>query len=85
MAHGEVFKLRLVLTPDESGGYTVTSPDVPELVTEGDTAAEAIGNVRDALDAVRELYQDMKRPFPPTLRPQPADVPVTFETLIEAA
>jgi antitoxin HicB len=85
MSQKQVFKLRLVLTPDQAGGFVVTSPDLPELVTEGDTAAEAIGNVSDALEAVRELYEDMNKPFPPMLRAQPADTPVAFETLIEAA
>lgn len=80
-----VFKLRLILTPDRTGGFIVTSPDIPELLTEGETAADAIGNVRDALEAVRELYDDMNRPFPTTLRPQPTDSPVAFETVIEAA
>jgi len=32
--------------------YTVTSPLLPELVTEGDTVDEALHNVNDALTAV---------------------------------
>jgi antitoxin HicB len=74
----------LTLTPDPSGGFTVTSPDLPELVSEGDSAAEALSNVRDALEAVRELYEDLKKPFPAGLRAAPAG-PVEFETLIDAA
>ena len=85
MATSGVFKLRLVLAPDPAGGFVVTSPDLPELLTEGDTAAEAIGNVADAVAAVCELYADLKKPFPPGLIPQPATGPLTFETLIEAA
>ena len=34
------------------GGYTVTSPVLPELLTEGDSLAEAQANVRDAFEAV---------------------------------
>ena len=41
------------------GGYTVTSPVLPELLTEGDTLEEAVHNVRDALAAVIETYQDL--------------------------
>ena len=82
MAH--VFRLRLTLSPDPSGGFVVTSPDLPELVSEGDSAAEALSNVRDALEAVRELYEDLKKPFPPELRTI-ASGPVEFETLIDAA
>jgi len=38
--------------PQPEGGYTVTSPVLPELVTEGDTVEEALENVRDTLAAV---------------------------------
>jgi predicted RNase H-like HicB family nuclease len=46
------YKIPLVLSPQPEGGFTVTSPLLPELVTEGDTAEEAMDNVRDALAAV---------------------------------
>ena len=58
------YKLPLVLTPQVEGGYTVTSPLLPELVTEGDSAADALNNVKDALAAVVELYEDLGRPLP---------------------
>lgn len=57
-------KLPLVFEPQPEGGYTVTSPLLPELVTEGDTIEGAIENVRDALAAVRELYRDEGRALP---------------------
>ena len=58
------YKLPLVLTPQAEGGYTVTSPLLPELVTEGDSLADALSNVKDALAAVVELYEDLGRPLP---------------------
>jgi antitoxin HicB len=85
MAAPHVYKLRLVLTPDPSGGFTVTSPDLPELVTEGDTPAQALANVSDAIVAVRELYADLGKPLPACLQPVPGDRPLEFETLIGAA
>ena len=59
-----IFKVPLVLSPQPEGGYTVTSPLLPELVTEGDTMEEALDNVRDALEATIEAYQDLGRPQP---------------------
>ena len=59
-------KIQLVLEPQPEGGYTVTSPLLPELITEGDTMAEALANVEDAFSAVVEIYQDRGRPLPPT-------------------
>lgn len=40
--------------PNSGGVYTVTSPDVPGLVTEGHTPAEILANVQDALDGLME-------------------------------
>lgn len=56
-----LYKVPLVLTPQPEGGYTVTSPLLPELITEGDTVEEALANVRDALTAVIEAYRDLGR------------------------
>jgi antitoxin HicB len=53
------YKIPIVLEPQPEGGYTVTSPLLPELVTEGDTVEEAIANVQDALVAVAEAYQEL--------------------------
>ena len=59
------YKVPLVLTPQPEGGYTVTSPLLPELVTEGDSISQAIENIQDALATVIELYEDTGRPLPP--------------------
>ncbi len=46
--------LVLTLTEAEEGGYVVTSPMDPELVTEAETIAEAFEMAHDALDGLRE-------------------------------
>ena len=61
------YKIPLLLMPQPEGGYTVTSPLLPEFVTEGDSLNEALENVKDALAAVIELYQDMGRSLPKPL------------------
>ena len=58
------YKIPLLLTPQPEGGYTVTSPLLPELVTEGDSLSEALYNVKDALAAVVEIYQEQGRRLP---------------------
>lgn len=58
------YKIPLVLTPQPEGGYTVTSPLLPELLTEGDTVEEALANIHDALAAVIETYEDLGRQMP---------------------
>ena len=58
------YKLPLVFEPQPEGGFTVTSPLLPELVTEGDTFEDAMENVRDAMEAVVEIYHDLGRALP---------------------
>ncbi len=78
------YKLPLVLTPQAEGGYTVTSPLLPELVTEGDSVAEALSNVKDALAAVVELYEDLGRPLPRSTWLPSSQEPIWFETVVSA-
>lgn len=59
-----ILKIPLILDPQPEGDYTVTSPMLPELITEGDTIAEAVANVEDALAAVVEIYEDEGRAQP---------------------
>jgi antitoxin HicB len=56
-------RLPLVFTPQPEGGYTVTSPAIPELITEGDSLEEAFANVPDAFAAVIELYTEQQIEF----------------------
>lgn len=78
----EVWKIPLLLTAQPEGGFTVTSPVLPELVTEGDTLEEAVDNVRDALEAVIELYDDRKKSLPANLRQDPLGAPIWFEGVV---
>ena len=77
-----LFKVPLILEPQAEGGYTVTSPLLPELVTEGDTFDEAMTNVKDALLALIEIYEDQGRPLPPNAQIAAANSPVWLETVV---
>ncbi len=76
------YKVPLLLTAQPEGGFTVTSPIFPELVTEGDSIDEAMANVRDALAAVLEIYQDLGRSIPPVTQVDEVTGPVWLETLV---
>ena len=47
-------KLVLNLETAEEGGYIVTSPLDPELITEAETIEEAFANARDASQALKQ-------------------------------
>lgn len=46
-------KLVLNLESAEEGGYIVTSPLDPELITQAETIEEAFANARDAAEALK--------------------------------
>jgi antitoxin HicB len=57
-------KLVLTLEEAEEGGFVVTSPLDPQLITEGETIAECFANARDTERALRasraKLIRQMK-------------------------
>ena len=63
----QIYKLPLVLEPQPEGGYVVTCPLLPELITEGEDVQDALRNANDALAAIVEAMKELKRPFPPAL------------------
>ena len=78
-------RLPLIFVPQPEGGFTVTSPVLPELVTEGDTLEEAFFNVSDALAAVLELYAEENRPLPPGIELPASGQVVWTDALVEVA
>ena len=77
-----IYRLPLVLEPQPEGGYTITCPILPELITEADTLDEVMPNVADALATVLEIYQDRRQPLPAFLRPVEANATLWAETLV---
>lgn len=82
MATRQLFFIRLLLEPNPEGVYTVTSPDVPGLVTEGRTPDEILHNVQEALSALLETWQELGIEPPAALRPFLADRPQAVEMLV---
>jgi predicted RNase H-like HicB family nuclease len=79
-----LYAIRLNLEMDDASGiYTVTSPDVPGLITEGSTPAEIARNVQEALDCLREGWARHSLPLPPALE-KPVTRPRHMKTLVMA-
>ena len=77
-----IARIPLVLVPQPEGGYTVTSPLLPELITEGDTVSEALANAEDAFAAVVEIYEDRGHPLPQSICLDDTSGPVSVEALV---
>ena len=82
---GSMYKIRLTLElNEESGVYTVTSPDVPALVTEGATPDEINRNVEEALQGLIEVWAELGMQPPATLRRAQSTLPKTVDVLVAA-
>jgi len=82
----QIYKLPLILEPQPEGGYTITCPLVPELVTEADTLDQVQAHVADALEALIEMYEDLGKTLPAVLKPQntlPGEL-IWAETIVPA-
>ncbi|MCW5255319.1 type II toxin-antitoxin system HicB family antitoxin [Verminephrobacter aporrectodeae subsp. tuberculatae] len=63
-------KFPVTLTPDEAdGGFVVTFPDIPEAITQGETAGQALVMAQDALETAMEFYFEDKRAVPVPSKP----------------
>jgi len=71
-----IYKLPLLLEPQPEGGFTITCPVLPELITEADSLGEVFTNVADALAALLEIYEDLGRPLPAVLQPLKTSVAI---------
>jgi predicted RNase H-like HicB family nuclease len=45
----QVYDFKVLLEPDETGGYIVSCPSLPGCYTQGDTVAEALDNIKEAI------------------------------------
>ena len=61
-------KIKVVLEPSEEGGFTVYVPSLPGCISEGDTAEEALANIKEA----RRL-ENADRPHAKPIEPERPD------------
>jgi len=59
-----------VFSPEPEGGYTVTCPALPGLVTCGETLDEARAMARDAMDGLIELMAEYGEAIPESDAPE---------------
>lgn len=60
----KALRYNAIFEPAEEGGFVVTVPKLPGLVTEGDTFEEAMEMVKDAIKGYLEVMQEQKEKIP---------------------
>lgn len=57
-------KYRVVIEPQEEGGYTVYVPTLPGCVSQGETVDKAMTNIKEAIEVYLESIQSRSLPIP---------------------
>ena len=56
-------EFEIILSPQPEGGYTVSVPELPDVVTEGDTREQAIEMAREAIESYLETVTVLGYPI----------------------
>lgn len=58
----------IVLAPEAEGGYSVFVPDLPSVVTQGETVPEAIAMAKEAIELYLKAMEEDGLPIPSVQR-----------------
>lgn len=61
---GKWHELRAVLIAEEDGEYSIMSMNLPGVASQGANREEAISNLREAYQGVKESYESIGKPIP---------------------
>jgi len=73
--HGTM-KFRVLIEPDEDGVFVAECPALPGCVSQGKTRAEAVANIRDAIQGYLHSLQKRNEPIPSPVAEEIVEVPV---------
>ncbi len=69
-------KYRVLIEQDEDGVFVAEVPSLPGCVTQGDTRAEALTNVQEAIQLYIESLKAHDEPIPPPIEEELVEVAV---------
>jgi len=46
----KMYKFKVILEPDEKGGYVAVCPSLPGCYSQGDSVEEALKNIKEAIE-----------------------------------
>lgn len=59
-----VHRYRVILEPEEEGGYAIWVPALPGCLSQGETPEEALANIREAIQCYLESSLKHGEPLP---------------------
>ncbi len=69
-------KYRVIIEKDEDGIYVVQAPSLPGCISQGKTRAEAIENIKEAIELYIESLAAHDEPVPPTISEEIIEVSI---------
>jgi antitoxin HicB len=67
-------KYRVIVEPDEDGVYVAEVPTLPGCISQGQTRAEAIENIKEAIAVYLESLDAHDEPIPPPISEEIVEV-----------
>ena len=67
-------KYRVIIQQDEDGMLVAEVPALPGCMSQGATRAEALANIREAIEAYLESLKDHDEPIPPSIDEEVVEV-----------
>lgn len=68
-------KFRNVIEQDEDGVFVASCPSLPGCHSQGKTSAEAMANVREAVEVYLESLREHGEPIPPGIHEDVLEIP----------
>jgi antitoxin HicB len=59
-----ILDFKVLLEPDETGGYVVICPSLQGCYSQGETVEEALANIREAIQLCLDELHDRGEPLP---------------------
>jgi antitoxin HicB len=60
----KTWDFKVLLEPDQEGGYVVVCPSLPGCYSQGETVQEALANIREAIELCLEDLQELGEKIP---------------------
>jgi antitoxin HicB len=73
---GVAMKFRVLIEPDEDGVFVAECPVLPGCVSQGKTRAEAVANIRDAIQGYLRSLEKHNEPIPSPVAEEIVEVSV---------
>ena len=69
-------KYRVIIEQDEDGMFVAEVPSLPGCISQGETRAEALRNIQEAIEVYIESLKTHNEPIPPSIDEEIVEVAV---------